>query len=116
MAFLVLAHLTLQTIGILSGHDYLFGLVPMFNLDAEQNLPTLFGVLLFLVSSLLCGFCGAPAGPRDVPSPPLLLAGLFGFLGLDEFLAWHEGLSELLRSSLKPRVCSPSRGSSHTVS
>jgi len=102
-AFLVLTHLTLQAIAILSGHDHLFGLVQMFNLDAEHNLPTLFGGLLFLVSAMLCAILwSAGRAEGRAERAWLMLAYVFGFLGVDEFSVWHERLDALLRSALDP--------------
>jgi len=36
-------------------HDYAFGLVPMFKLTQEGNIPTLFASIIWLVTSLLLG-------------------------------------------------------------
>ncbi len=37
------------------GHDYVKGLVPLFDVNAEQNIPTYFSVLLLLTAAFLLG-------------------------------------------------------------
>lgn len=92
-AFLGLAHCA----GLLStyyfGHDSLKGLVPLFNLDLEQNIPTLFStVLLLLCSCLLYVIALETGGGKPRRTLWTLLAGIFLFLAVDEFSTLHERL------------------------
>jgi hypothetical protein len=98
----VFAHAALQTVAIVSGHDYLFGLVPLFDLDAEQNLPTLFSAALFLAGAVLSAIlwtAGRVEGSAEIMW--FILAGVFAFLGMDEFFAWHERLVSPIRSAFQ---------------
>jgi hypothetical protein len=99
IACFVLAHIVVKTVALVSGHDYIFGLVPMFDLDAERNLPTLFSALLFVLSGVLSAVLWV-AG-RAVPTARimwLVLAGVFVFLGVDEFVGLHEQLNQPIQS------------------
>jgi hypothetical protein len=95
----VLAHIVVKTVALVSGHDYIFGLVPMFDLDAERNLPTLFSALLFVLSGVLSAVLWVAGRARHTPGIMwLVLAGVFVFLGVDEFVGLHERLDRSLQS------------------
>lgn len=53
VAFFATAHLTGLILRFGFDHDYVYGLVPFFDLDREHNLPSLFSALLLLLSSAL---------------------------------------------------------------
>ncbi len=75
------------------GHDYLRGLVPLFNLDNEKNIPTLFSTLLILLCALLLLLVSLIHRRRQQAAGNwLLLAAIFLFLGIDEFCSLHERL------------------------
>jgi len=86
----------------INGFDYLMkGVVeyeyrqvmPLFALEMEGNLPTLFSTALLLACSLLLAlvFRGIPKGDRGRLAW-IVLAALFAFLALDEFAGLHERL------------------------
>jgi len=51
---LTLAHTLGQFFHLVLGHDYVYGFVPLFNLNMEQNVPTLYAsVTLLLCSAML---------------------------------------------------------------
>jgi len=61
---LVLAHVSLLLVAVLTGHDYIFGLVPLFDLDLERNIPSFFGGWLFLLNALLFASSRRRVRPR----------------------------------------------------
>lgn len=99
--FLLLAH----GIGLLStygfGHDRVFGLVPLFNIALEHNVPTLFATLLLLSNGFLF-FVLFRAGDTSSQREYwwLVLSLVFCFLAVDEFAVIHEGLINPLRRAL----------------
>ncbi len=84
------------------GHDSVFGLVPMFDLNGELNVPTLYAS----VSLLFCGALMAViARVQKLRAAPYAahwasLASIMAFLALDEFASLHERLSDPIRSAL----------------
>ena len=91
---LILASFGVQLMVYLTGHDYIYGLVPLFHVDYERNIPTGFSVLLLLFAALLLavitGLERSQAG-----SPMFYWASLsFGFLFMaaDEGWSFHERL------------------------
>lgn len=91
--------------GVLSrfvlGHENVFGLVEMFDLDAEGNIPAYFSmILIFLCSMLLC-FIGVSQKKRSKPYVLwLLLAAIFVFLSFDEIAQIHERIGLGMKSEL----------------
>lgn len=76
-------------------HGRLFGLIPLFDFNAEQNIPTLFSTLLLIVSSL--SFFLLWYVQRDEEKKSwiwLMFTVIFIFLACDEFCEIHENLSE----------------------
>ena len=76
------------------GHDYVYGLVQLFNVDGERNIPTFFTVLLAAVSATLLvviGFASKRGDNKDSRYWFALAAG-FVFLGYDEAFQVHEQL------------------------
>jgi hypothetical protein len=78
-----------------AGHGRVFGLVDFFYLGQEKNLPTLYSVILMLISSLLL-FTVYLSEKRLVSKKHngywLLLAFIFMFLACDEFTVLHDHL------------------------
>ena len=83
------------------GDDYLGGLVPLFDLDMEKNIPTLFQTCLILFNAMLLALIGI-ARRREGRDAGLwlLLAAIFVLLATDEFVAIHEHLNGPLRAML----------------
>lgn len=93
----VIALLTAHLLGVLStfyfGHDYVKGLVPMFNMDLEGNVPAWFSVGLLLFSSLLLALIARAHYLRQQAWQLwALLSVVFAFLSLDELAVLHERL------------------------
>jgi hypothetical protein len=83
------------------GYGHLGGLVPLFDLDQEKNLPTFFSTLLAILASGLLLVIGLAR--RQMARPWKMWASLsvvFLLVGLDEFIGMHEELSEPLRDLL----------------
>jgi hypothetical protein len=98
---LLLAHFASLVMRHALDHDYVYGLVPLFTLDEEQNAPTLFNSCLFLIASLL--FLAVWQAGRVRREPRLVwavLSALFVFLALDETATLHEQLIRPVRSAL----------------
>lgn len=90
------------------GHDYVFGLLAparqIFNVDREQNIPTLFSVGLLLFAALLLGLITVlkrQSRDADVWKWMLLATGFTG-LAIDEGWSFHERLIEPLRGLFGP--------------
>ncbi|MGD2045225.1 MAG: hypothetical protein PVJ80_06830 [Gemmatimonadota bacterium] len=95
-------HVTVQVFRFLTGDDRLFGLVYMFSLGAETNVPAFYATFSLLFTALLLAAVGvASRGDGSVGTMYWLgLAVVFLFLSMDEMLGFHERLSEPLRSEL----------------
>jgi hypothetical protein len=89
-----LAALVSQILKYEFNHDTLYGLVQLFDVDAEQSLPTYVNVLLLLfasVSALVTFQAERPEG-KLASVPWGLLAVGFLYLSLDEQAGIHENL------------------------
>lgn len=101
LAFLLLAHGVglIMTYGF--GHGRIFGLVRLFNIAVEQNVPTLFATLLLLGSGLLFLALFRVDRPSSRPRYAwLILSLVFCFLAVDEFAVIHERLITPVRQGL----------------
>ncbi|HLV02520.1 MAG TPA: hypothetical protein VKZ59_14715 [Acidobacteriota bacterium] len=90
---LVLASIAGQLIFHLTTHDTAFGMIRLFNVDTENNVPTYFSALLLLTSALLIGII-AVLERRD-SSDFFYWIGLsagFVLMAADEALSFHEKL------------------------
>jgi len=92
---LVLASIGGQFSRFALGHDYLKGLVPLFYVNAEQNIPTYFSVLLMLFAALLLAVIAVLNGKQKIPhvSKWAILSFGFLFMAFDEAFQFHERLS-----------------------
>lgn len=83
------------------GHPSVFGLVPLFNIAVEQNVPTLFATLLLFANGLLFLVLSrvSDQSPR-MRRVWLVLAVTFCFLAVDESVALHERLIQPVRQWL----------------
>ncbi len=81
-------------------HDHVYGLVPLFNLNIEQNVPTLYSTLTLF----LCGVLSVSIAQATLRSGGRFvwqwrgLGFLFLFLALDEFASIHERLEGPMKS------------------
>jgi len=89
-------------ITFISGHDYFFGLIPLFDFNSEQNVPTLLSSLLILLCSCLLAiiaFMEKKQSKRDYKYWGGLSL-IFLFLSIDEFASIHELLTSPLHNAL----------------
>lgn len=99
---LVLASITGQLSRFLLGQGHVFGLVNLFNLDAEMNIPTLFSTLLLLFAALLLSVISllkSKSKNSDLSKWTILSFG-FLFMAFDEAFQVHEGLNFPVRRLL----------------
>lgn len=90
IAALAATHMGTAALGHFTGITEGFGLIPLFDFDAEQNIPTFFSVLLILACAV-CALFARPIDKSRLPSwlPLFVSAGLF-LIALDEFASVHE--------------------------
>lgn len=83
-----------------TGHDTLFGLVSLFNLNGEQNIPSFFSALLLSLAAFILATTYSLM--RNSLQEPywLLLAAGFGFMAVDEAASLHERLVRPMRDLL----------------
>jgi hypothetical protein len=81
------------------GYTHLFGLRPLFDLDREGNVPTMFSSLALLAAALLLALVAADDYRRGSPLRRhwMTLALGFAFLSLDEAAAVHELFNRPIR-------------------
>lgn len=99
---LVLAHLGGQYSKLELGHGGLMGLVPLFNLSAEHNVPAYFSMLLMLYAALLLFIVGSLNRTQCSPHAAkwLVLAVGFVIMAFDEAFSAHERLMVPVRALL----------------
>lgn len=92
MAVLLVLDVFLQTMKYEAGHDYLFGLIRLFDVDQEANIPSLFSTLLLLSAGLLLAMIGREEKARGGPDAArwTFLSAVFLFLMVDESASLHE--------------------------
>jgi hypothetical protein len=91
---LVLASIGGQLFKYLLGRDHVYGLVRLFYVDAEQNIPTLFSVLQLLCAALLLTVITVLKKEEKDPDVSRWAILAFGFLlmAIDEASSIHEKL------------------------
>ena len=92
---LLLAHVVANAVRFGAGHPYVYGLVPMFDLDEESNIPTCFSTFLILFCSVLTGVIAIFKRQHRAPYAGrwTALAWILLYLAVDEASAIHELLS-----------------------
>jgi len=102
VALLLLAHTIIQMCRFFFDDDRFYGLVFMFSVGADGNIPTYYSAFALLFSSGLLAFTGYLI--RKTGRPMMLywfaLSVIFLFMSIDEMLELHERLIEPLRSML----------------
>lgn len=96
---LVLASLAGQLSRHFAGHDFVYGLVPLFDLDGERNIPTLFSVCLLAGAAALLAVIALlknNQGAADVSRWVMLAIG-FLCMAADEGWSFHERLIQPMR-------------------
>ena len=102
VVILFIANLGCILITFISGHDYVYGLIPLFDFNSESNVPTFLSSLLIFLCSCLLGVI-ALAEKKQSKSDYKYWGGLslvFLFLAIDEFASIHELLTSPLRHIL----------------
>ncbi|MEM7355848.1 MAG: hypothetical protein AAF657_33840 [Acidobacteriota bacterium] len=95
---LVIAHTITQAFAFKLVDDDLYGIVPLFDLDEEANLPTLYSTLsLFFAAALLACIAGSEKDDRTRFALWAGLAAIFAFLAIDETAMLHEILGGLIQ-------------------
>ncbi len=82
------------------GHDSVFGLVPLFDLENEQNVPTIFTSMVLLGCS--AALVGSAAVARRQRVYWYGLACVFLCLGVDEVAQLHEPLLFVMKGNVSP--------------
>jgi hypothetical protein len=95
MFLLILASVGMKLAANLTGHTYIFGLVRLFDLDSEQNVPTFFATFLLLFADLLLWIITILK--RNQRASHVLqwslLSGGFFYMAADEASSIHELLN-----------------------
>lgn len=89
---LIMASIGGQLIVYLTGHDVVYGLIWLFNLNGEKNIPTAFATFLLLFSALLLAVI-AILERKKTGTPVFhwaILSSGFLFMAIDEAWSFHE--------------------------
>jgi hypothetical protein len=100
---LVSAFLAIQSIKLLTGRPFMLGLVPMFDLDAEANVPAFFqaqGLVAVGVATLIAAKHERMAGNPQAPRWTALALGFF-YLGVDEAAMLHDRLGTAFQHAMR---------------
>lgn len=95
---IVAVHLVLMVLRFGFGHDTVFGLVRLFDLDRESNVPTWVTCILLVLVAALLGLTGAHlarAGDRWARHWTAL-GWIFALMSLDEMAGIHERVGKML--------------------
>lgn len=97
VAALVTAGLTGHLVHYFTGHDYVFGLRPLFNLNAENNVPSIFSGLAILGCAVILFvlYFRYKATERSGSTFFMLFGFLFVYLACDETFSFHEKLTDV---------------------
>ena len=106
LAYCIVAIIALHLLTMVAnfgfGYDRLYGLVHMFSLEAEKNVPTLFSSVQLLIGAFLLGICAArkKAVADRFYKHWIGLSAIFIFLAVDESALIHEKTANVLRDVL----------------
>lgn len=92
VCFLALAHIGVMLAKYVAGYPTLYGLVPLFDLNSEQSMPTYFGASLHLAASALLAVIAMlkkRSGGAYAAQWTILAIG-FLFMAFDEAAGLHE--------------------------
>ncbi len=95
----VTLHFLVMTLRFGFGYNYLKGFVPLFNLEAEKNVPTLFSSLQLFIAAILLGICAAQHKliQGEYFRNWAGLSAIFVFLAFDESASIHEKTLSITR-------------------
>ena len=96
--FFILFLLCANVLGIVSklyfGRGYFYGLVPLFDFNSEQNIPTFYSSIALIISSALLFLIALNCKKNKSSYIPWLgLSLIFLFLSIDEISSIHEKLT-----------------------
>lgn len=96
---LLVASFVVQLVRFVGGRPNVHGLVPMWDLDVEKNIPTYFSALLLLGASLLLLVVAATEKSAGRPTRAwyVLATGFFA-MSAEEVLSFHERLNEPIKA------------------
>jgi len=99
---LILASAVTQFVSYVTGRDGIYGLVPLFNLDAEQNIPSFFSTFLLLFADLLLWIIAILKKNHKAAhvSEWIVLSVGFFIMAVDESASIHELLDRPLHMVL----------------
>lgn len=101
IVLLLIAHITVVTISLVTGHDTIHGLIPLFHFGSESNIPTLYSSITLLACSALLWTITKSHKKQNQPYRYWLgLAVLFLFLSVDETASLHERSGEPIRAMM----------------
>ncbi len=101
-AILILASIAGQVFRLVTGHDHARGIIPLFYVDREFNIPSYFSAALLMMAAWLLGVIAVAkrqTGGRYAERW-LMLAFTFLYLSIDEALGFHELLNGPVREML----------------
>ena len=103
--YLILLLLCANILGIVSTfyweHDYVYGLVPLFNFDTEKNIPTFYSTIALILVSVLLSYIAFTCKKMKLSCIPWFgLSIIFLFLSMDEMFSIHERLLRPVRETL----------------
>ena len=106
LLIIILFLMTANTAGLISrlylDHGNVFGLIDLFNVDREHNIPTIFSALLLIFSSILLYFISHwHKQERSAYISWLGLSVIFAFLSVDELASLHERLGRSFASAFE---------------
>lgn len=102
IGFLLLAHVVVVFVTLLSGHDSIHGLIPLFHFGGESNIPTLYSSVALLICSMLLFLIAVNHKKNGSPYFYWMgLALLFLLLSIDETASIHEKSGAPVRALLK---------------
>ena len=79
-------------------HDYVYGLIPLFDFDTEFNIPSLFSTILLISSStLLLNITLKHKKNNNLYNSWAILSIIFLYLSMDELLSIHEMIEDPIR-------------------
>lgn len=96
---LVIAHIAGAISSYIYGHSNVFGLVPTFDLNVENNVPTFFSAFILVLSAVLLYVIGGQSATVDGAAYWRWLAVLFLYLAIDEDASLHELWMDPLRDN-----------------
>lgn len=103
---LLLASLIGQSIKHLTGHDRVYGLITLFDVNVEANVPTYFSAAILLFAAGLLALIAIVKAATEDPYRRhwAVLAAAFVLMSLDEAIRIHERLGNPTRALLGPRA------------